>query len=166
MKLVTLGQVESEYEDHLRRILRAGTWNIQFVRPRPELHSLVASWDETTDLLEKLLNLYPDISDTRFLLFSPDSLRFRAWCQNKARHAQWGCCLGGVVAVEYANLSVRLVTQLHETLHAFGVDECYDETSFLPRTSCNVATCFMRYGIDSTEVCNNVLDQLRRASEG
>jgi hypothetical protein len=77
-------------------------------------------------------------------------------------YAEWGFCHSSFLAVNYAPSSSRILNLLHESLHLFGVDDCYKEFSLQPKSSCNNSNCAMRYGQQpvSLEICDFVREQL------
>jgi len=154
--------VHEELESRLKFLLKqAGAdVDVTFGQPGIELENYLRSWDGQGDLLGQLTEYIPDTSATRLLLCVPQDHPFMRWCKTKANHADWGCCISEFIAVEYAPSKNRLVTQLHESLHLFGVDECYDEYSLQPKNTCDLTECLMRYGSHSPAACTSVLQQL------
>ena len=76
--------------------------------------------------------------------------------------ANWGF-YRDIIAWNYAPLEWRVRNLVHESLHCFGVDDCYDE-DLKPKSSCDNAKCVMRYGQNAVciEICSSVKDQLKR----
>jgi hypothetical protein len=163
MKLITFGRVHAEFEESLRAVLHHANSSERLWLEASEgaLRKFLASWHGQGHFLCDLLEFVPDITSTRLLLSVRVSSAIGSWCRQQLPHAEWGCCISETVAVEYAPDGYRLVTQLHEALHLLGVDECYDPASLGPKDTCSLATCLMRYGVQSTEVCRNVYAQLR-----
>jgi hypothetical protein len=162
MKLITLGQVHQDFEESLQGILRRSKRNspLTLEAAQGELGDFLSSWDGRGDFLCGVVAFLPDTLSTRLLLSVSADSAITRWCKEQVPHAEWGCCVSNAVAVEYAPDSHCLVTQLHEALHLFGVDDCYDAASLDPRNTCSLATCLMRYGVQSKEVCNDVYAQL------
>jgi hypothetical protein len=125
----------------------------------------VDAWSGEEELLWLVAEAIGDTSNTRVVIsVSPREEKFKNHCMQEAGHAAWGCCLGGVVAVNYAPQQHALVTQVHESLHLLGVEDCYEEhiSGFPSKSLCTNEQCVMRYGSNSTEVCESVLEQIRQ----
>jgi hypothetical protein len=118
-------------------------------------------WNGSDDLALTLATHCGDTTNIRFLISESGSNRFRSYCLSQAPRALWGCCLTGFIAVEYAPENARLVTLLHESLHLFDVDECYDEVTHKKKDTCTGSTCLMQYGVVSTDACSNAISQIR-----
>lgn len=166
MKILTYetqeNSVSPKWSDSIQNILiQAGISDLVITPVSKEFQEALNRWNGVDDLLMLFTEHVPDNTHTRLFISAPNQQKYRTYCIKEADHARWGCCLGNVIAIEYAPLSARLPTQIHETLHLFGVDECYDESTRTPKDSCNDPECLMRYGVQSTKVCKNVLLQLR-----
>jgi hypothetical protein len=168
MKIFTFesgdGRLASGLNSHLSRLLAKATPPISISVERADsgLAAVLMSWNGIDNLELRLVDHFQDTSNIRVLVSASDCERFRSYCLTKASQAKWGCCLIGLVAVEYAPAPAQLATQLHESLHLFKVDECYDEHSLEPKPECTNRKCLMRYGIISTEVCSSVIKQIQR----
>ncbi|MBL6736478.1 MAG: hypothetical protein ISP76_05225 [Burkholderiales bacterium] len=77
-------------------------------------------------------------------------------------HAEWGFCHSSFLVVNYAPHSSSILNLVHESLHLFGVGDCYDELSLQPKSNCNNSNCVMRYGQKpvSLEICDSVREQV------
>ena len=85
--------------------------------------------------------------------------KIKSWGRNPV--ADWGFSLPPIV-FNYAPLEFRTRNLVHESLHCFQVDDCYDE--FLKsKSSCDNTNCIMRYGQSavSIEICSSVESQLK-----
>jgi len=166
MRIITYqtegGEIDSSYGEILQRILDSSDAEIElkFESAGHKLEDLFNSWDGKSNLIYELIDLFPDSTNIRILISTTSTSKFANYCKSELGHAAWGCCLGGFVAVEYSP-DARLTTQLHESLHLFGVEECYDESTLKPLESCTNDRCLMRYGVRSNSVCSSVCSQLR-----
>ncbi len=163
MKIVTFGKIHSDFEKSLREILqRANCHEPVWLEPVDcDLEKFLSDWTGQGDLLYEVTKFVPDTTSTRLLLTVPWTSAVGFSCRREEPTAEWGCCISEAIAVEYAPPGYRLATQLHEALHLFGIDECYDPASLKPVSTCSLASCLMRYGAQSTEVCPYVNLQLR-----
>ncbi|WP_296697980.1 hypothetical protein [Thiocapsa sp. UBA6158] len=166
MNIIAYGNPHPEFQDHLNSLLnQAGRASEVCVEEMdPEFTALLCAWDGASDLMDHLFPLLHDTSNTRLLLSVPDQQKYKAYCKKLTGIAEWGCCLSETIAIEFAPASRRLLVQLHETLHLFGIDDCYQPASQFPKESCDLPTCLMRYETPSSHVCKNVLRQLRHGS--
>lgn len=105
-----------------------------------------------------------DTRQYRVLVLAPPQGLLASACKNDGL---WGCS-NGFVSAEYASPSEALATALHESLHLFGVDDCYDDLSEGkdPLPSCDKDDCVMRYGVVSDCICTCVGKQLRSFADG
>jgi hypothetical protein len=158
------GSVHELWERSLRNILRLASSDINLeIRLAPEeFQSAINQWENSGEIFAIS---GPEFFNKEQRLFIPGASEFyKQHCLNEAPHALYGCCLWGkYIAVEYAPDEHKLSTQLHESLHLFGVDECYDPHTLKPVDECVSGKCVMRYGVSSTEVCSHVLSQLVRS---
>lgn len=119
-------------------------------------------WNDSTDLYSLLLiELSNKDANFRVLIATDKNSQFYKWCKSKCPQAEWGCS-NKLYAIDYAPMKMRESSQLHECLHLFQVDDCYDEKTLKPKSNCKNENCVMRYGNDKLDVCSNVLAQLKR----
>lgn len=164
MKIQTYGPVSGLFEPQLSKwLLKAeATIPLKVCSAGPSLQAMLDAWDGQADLLRLVACQFGDTTATRLLISASDNHSFKAWCENLLGHARWGCCLSETIAIEYAPRGYALSTQLHEGLHLFGVDECYNEANpSQAKPACDNERCLMRYGSSHLEVCSSVLEQLR-----
>lgn len=166
MKILTYETQENsilpEWSDNIQNILKqAGVYDLEITSVSKQLQGVLNRWNGIDDLLTLFAEHVPDNTDTRLFISAPNQPNYRDYCIKQAGHAKWGCCLSQAIAIEYAPLNSKLTTQIHETLHLFGVGECYDESTLIPKDSCTEPKCLMRYGTQSIKVCKNVLMQLQ-----
>ncbi len=167
MKIITheinTGGIDEKYKENLFNILElAGqSKTIEFESASGELANLLNNWNGSDSLEFALAELFKDTSKIRLLISEGGTEKFKSYCLSKAPHAEWGCCLSGFIGVEYAPEPNRLVTQLHETLHLLGVDECYHENTLEPKAECLENKCLMRHGVVSTMACPYALSQIQ-----
>lgn len=156
------GRISEDYRNALSQVLSASgsDHTVEFREADEELAGKLEGWKETESLLSLFAEYAEDTTNTRLLIAAPNQGKFKNHCLSEASHAQWGCCLSETIAVEYSPDENALETQLHESLHLFGVDECYEESTLQPKPSCLNTRCVMRYGVQSTEVCQSVQQQL------
>jgi hypothetical protein len=170
MKVITYEQEKSiiseRFYSEINQILKMALPNyvLSFIKADENFKQSLEAWDGKSCLISLTMNHYRDTTAIRFLFSASESSKFKKYCIAEAGHAAWGCCLSKTIAVSYAPKQNELVTQVHESLHLFGVEECYEEyiQGFPPKNSCNNEQCVMRYGSNSIEVCESVLEQLRR----
>ena len=150
------GSVHVRWESSLRGVLGKSTadLDLEVIQAPQELQKSLLNWELTGDI--SLINK-PEYFNDEKRLFIPGAIGFyKQQCLKEAPHAHHGCCLWGeYIAVEY-----KLSTQLHECLHLFRVNECYNPQTREPIPECTNDQCVMRYGVISTEVCSHVLEQL------
>ena len=169
MKIITYetedDAISPDWEGNLRRILgQAGMRDLEVTRAPDELRDLLTNWNGTDDLVMLFAEYQKlDTRHTRLFISSPNQEKYKVFCESIVEHAKWGCCFSEVVAVDYSRVEDRLTTQLHETLHLFGVDDCYHPESTRALDSCDDDECLMRYGENSTTICSSVLSQLAKS---
>ncbi len=80
---------------------------------------------------------------------------------------QWGVSWPeDKISFDYAPEDSRLMNQLHETLHLFGVDDCYEDRAGYPaKVTCSNSLCFMRYGNNTSQVCAHVREQIKASEQ-
>lgn len=166
MKIITYqteaGSISPDWNFSLNEILAsAGIKSVQIEPASNGLREALDHWNGLEDLLHILNDHEPDTTNIRLFISASNDSKYREYCLRQLGHAAWGCCLSETIAIEYAPANARLTTQLHETLHLFGVGECYDERTQTPLASCQHQNCIMRYGVVSTQVCSNVIAQLK-----
>lgn len=151
--------ISKSYATSLKSILKTAVPNISInIQPADSnLSSILNNWNGHDDLLT---DYFESTTDTRILLCTTKNSKYYNWCIQQLMHAKWGCSISEFLAIEYAPEPNKLTTQLHESLHLFGVDDCYKENNQSPKTSCLNESCFMRYGNNSKTVCDSVLTQL------
>jgi hypothetical protein len=162
MNITIYGQEHAEYRKCLVELLSRSPTprQVDFQNASEKVAQKLSAWNGRSDLVNILAALVNDNSEAnRFLLCVPREPKYKNYCLRQAGISEWGCCLSEFVAIEYARPDKALETQLHETLHLFGVDECYD-SSRLPKSTCEHPQCLMRYDASSIEVCSSVLRQL------
>lgn len=159
---VTGGLIDARFEEELFRILeKAGqSKKVTIAKADDELVTLLNEWNGSDPLVYKVTGQFNDSSKIRFLISEGGAEKFKSYCLKEAPHAEWGCCLSELIAIEYAPTKNKLITQLHETLHLLGVNDCYDPTSKEGKPECNEADCIMRYGKNSITICSNALSQI------
>ena len=167
MKIITYetenGQVLQETKAALIQIFTDTKHDqtLDFVEPDEGLKRKLATWNGSESILVLFAEHMVDASETRMLISATDSEVFKEHCLLEAGNVKWGCCLGGeVIAVEYAPYLFRKYVQLHEALHLFGADECYNEETTITKPSCDTDSCVMRYEPKSIKVCSVVKKQL------
>lgn len=159
----------SEWAVELRRILsKAGLGAVDIAPVDEELAVAFNQWDGKTDI-NSLVYHYVDDHNLDYiplvLVTSNEGSKYHAYSKQEVGVADWGCWLAGPISVAYSTPSASLATQLHETLHLFNVDDCYDkDNQCLPKAQCADENCVMRYGKVSNQVCSSVLAQLRALS--
>src|SRR5690606_14515587 len=106
---------------------------------------------------------YPDTTNIRVLIsLIPEDSRVEIYRKTFPSHAEWGGS-NGFYAISYAPIECTLSTLIHESLHFFDVDDCYaaDRPGFPPKDTCDNSNCLMRYGNNTSIVCETVLNQIR-----
>ena len=165
MVLYTYGPIAPAFRQYLGEILQAAgaAWELR-VAPLPrDLVAILSEWDAGHLEIFVWDRMNPrHRRDSRILLSTGEDPRFRAWCLTECSSAHWGCS-GGFIAVDFAPTKHRLENQLHEVLHVFGAEDCYDRVTLEPLPSCTDTRCNMRYENPSTVVCSTVLEQLERS---
>lgn len=166
MKIITYETIEGVIEPEWHRLIssflgQAGLMDLEISPASHELKDLLINWNGKDDLLWVFACHVGDTTHTRLFISSPNQKKYKNYCKYQVGHAEWGCCLGGTVALDYSPAKYRLTNQLHEALHLFGVDDCYDQSTQKPLDSCKEPDCLMRYGVQSTKICSSVLSQLR-----
>jgi len=166
MKILTYetrkNSILPDWAEGVKSILRAaGLTDFEVVSVSDDLRCALSSWNGKYDLLTLITKYVPDTINTRLFISAQNEHKYNDYCLAQAAHAELGCCLSHTVAIEYAPEIYRLTAQVHETLHLFGVEECYNEKTLLPKDSCKNSKCLMRYGVHSTVVCKDVLRQLQ-----
>jgi len=167
MKIITYESVKSSispaWESTLRDVLARADFrgDLLIEGASEELINILDRWDGV-ESIEGAFYEYIDGTPGVGLFIPRAGQQLKAYCHKSLPIAKYGCCLAGsVIAVEYAPQSHVLSTQLHESLHLFGVGECYDPVTLKRIPACDNEKCVMGYGVNSTEVCNHVLRQLR-----
>lgn len=159
----TKGLISKKLGDSLRSVFdKAGiNYKIKIVAVNSSLKNKLDKWNGARDLNIMLLDeLGYDSSGYRVLIATDIGSRFYNWCKEQCGHAEWGCS-NSLVSVDYSPEECRLSSQLHECLHFFCVDDCYDEKTLQPKSTCSTSKCVMRYGVVSLDVCSSVLSQIR-----
>ena len=161
--LFTYGKAHREFHERLGQILEAASPHLKIrIEPLPpELCRILDEWKGDTDLAVTVAEAAGDTSGIRLLCSVAIASKFARWSVAVLPDAEWGCTHAGFLAIEYAPETNALVTQLHETLHCLGVDECYDEATRQPKANCADEECLMRYGSSGLAVCESVLLQLK-----
>jgi|GEM_PF-2035525 hypothetical protein len=151
---------------------RAAHFPIEFEAADSTVANFLDGWLEGRHDQDPLFHLFessmgPNGEDlaTRYIIdidgVSSD-LKFKLKEYANLPHAEWVFCHSSFLAINYAPSSSRILNLVHESLHLFGVDDCYDELSLQPKSICNNSSCVMRYGqkLVSLEICDSVREQL------
>ncbi|MEH6616516.1 MAG: hypothetical protein V7699_01610 [Porticoccus sp.] len=158
-------EIERDYQSKVLEVLKlAGAENhVEFEPAGEGLRGLLESWDGQKDLLDMfLVYINCEIEGHRLFISAASDDKYKNYCLTLVSHAMWGCCISEAIAIDYSEPKSRLVNQLHETLHLFGVDDCYNLPGFNPKSSCDDSACVMRHGSSSVGVCSSVIEQLQR----
>ena len=160
--LYTYGAVHPEFHERLTALLRdASTRLAVAIEPVPAgIAKVLGAWSGDSCLVSTISEMIGDTSRVRLLCVVAPESGLARWCTDTLPLATWGCALSGFIAVEYAPPQSALVTQLHEVFHCLGVDDCYDEKTLQPKSSCVEDECLMRYGSGGLVVCESVSGQL------
>ena len=156
--------VHPEWEWRLRKILEQGGYDgvLEINAADSWVSQCLNDYDGNLDLQFHILSAAMDKAQSQHRLFYPGlNPDFRHFFKKYVPHAKYGMAFQGYIAVEYAPPDHQLSTQLHETLHLFDVDDCYDPDTRAAKPNCTNPKCLMLYGISTTVVCDNVLEQLR-----
>jgi len=133
--------------------------NVESVNNR--LKNKLDQWDVSINLDWLLLTeLSNENANFRVIIATDTDSTFYKWCKSQCLHAKWGCA-NKLYAIDYAPVKKRESSQLHECLHLFDVDDCYDEKTLNPKPKCNNEDCVMRYGNDKLDICSNVTAQIK-----
>jgi hypothetical protein len=137
----------------------------ELIEAPQQLKEVLDSWDGMEDLVSIVANAI-NFEDCRILITTNSNSYFQEWCIAQYCGALWGCS-NEYISVDYAPEHGRLANQLHECLHFLGVKDCYVESDpeHPPKASCTNPTCVMRFGVNSTEVCKSVIDQVQQYPE-
>ena len=156
--------VHPEWEWRLRKILEQGGYDgvLEINAADSWVSQCLNDYDGNLDLQFHILSAAMDKAQSQHRLFYPGlNPDFRHFFKKYVPHAKYGMAFPEHIAVEYAPPDHQLSTQLHETLHLFDVDDCYDPDTRAAKPNCTNPKCLMLYGISTTVVCDNVLEQLR-----
>ena len=97
------------------------------------------------------------------MISSTVNTKYGKYCIDQISHAEYGCS-EGIISIDFSPEYMRLANQLHESLHFFNVDDCYEsEYPHNPKYTCDNKSRVMRYGVDSLKVCGHVLSKLRES---
>ena len=163
INLFVIGEIHTRFVPALLRILDLASHKpiVQIHTSAPEIEAALNAWDGTTSPEYALVEKIPDTTYTR-VLWAPQNDQMITMLKRYAPdHAHWGCNYGVILAVEFASHEAALVTQLHETLHCLGVEECYDLRTQQSLSTCDSIECVMRYGSYRLGACSTVLTQIR-----
>jgi len=130
---------------------------------KTKIYKTLFEWDGTKDLNSVVVEVLGNkFSNSRILIGANDGSKYKNWCLEQCSCAKWGCS-AGIISIDYSPNNARLSNQLHECLHFFDVDDCYEikNGNAVPKPSCTDENCVMRYGIVTNTVCDNVLHQLK-----
>lgn len=157
------------WECHLREILEMTGCELflDITDVSSWVGDIIDSWDGVSCIQTLLYEKSSDIGQHDLKFFFPEAeIKLKNYFVCNIPHARWGAAYPQFLAAEYAPSERRLSTQLHETLHLFGVDDCYCSITHQSKSSCKDQDCLMRYGISSTLVCDDVLEQIRNFCSG
>jgi len=157
------GLLHSSYKTKLLSILGAlpPKQNIEILPFNNNLKQALENSIMLYDFQEYIYSLYDDSSSVRFLICATKNDKYQEWVASEESEA-WGRCWDDFIAIEFAPKNNRLAVQLHESLHFFYVDDCYDETNNRKvKKSCRNEECLMHFHPDSCVPCEEVFDQLR-----
>lgn len=158
------GLIRNELHADLARILRdAGRKDSIFLEPAcDDLIASLGVWDGSIFSTVEIFESYGLNGAARILVATPRGSRFHAIGLNECAHADWGTSFEAFISLDYSPDDARRYNQLHECLHFFGVDDCYEEKNqYPPKSSCDSEACVMRFGNCSVGVCSQVLLQLK-----
>ncbi len=157
------GRISNEYRKLLRDIIYTpeGKQTLTFQKASNKLRNKLNNWTGDQCLMSLVSECYEDTTNIRFLISAPNESKFKNYCKKIIGHAGWGCCIGEAIAIEYSPTNSGIETLLHESLHLFGVNDCYHEDNLLPKSTCTNPHCLMRYGNTTTEVCRSVKEQIQ-----
>ena len=114
------------------------------------------------ELLEKVIEFLKSRADCFLLGVFEEGSKMDEYTTFVNPDFKWGVSWVSLkISIDHAPSEARLINQVHETLHLFGVDDCYDEKSKDPKDTCNNKLCLMRYGNNEREICDSVRQQLR-----
>lgn len=155
------GRISEEYKNALIQILAISKYNnaLEFKEVDQGLAKQIDAWVEAGILLDEFAINF-DTASTRLIIANANNIKLKEYCLSKAGNAQWGCCISESIAIEYAPQNKSMEVQIHESLHLFGVDECYEKNSLKPKSVCNNKKCVMRYDVPSLAVCHSVKRQI------
>ena len=162
--IFTHGSVHPELGAQIQHYIDLAGVNMTFhLRPLP-LDAAIAleEWRSGTPPFDQWLEIDESLLASNVLWAVENADGFAESRPAIPKHAEWGCNFGGLLAIEYGPKNLALVNQLHELLHCLGVDDCYDESTFGPKASCQDDHCLMRYGNITLSVCESVLEQIRK----
>lgn len=152
-----------EWSRNIRRILSNTDFDKVDILPAgKDIVSIFDGWNGVNDINSLYQNFFLNrglTSIPRLLVTSTNQIKYKKYCEKLVGHAEWGCYLGGAISFDYSPCDMKLTNQIHETLHLFGVADCYG-ANLLPNTSCNRKSCLMRYGVNSKILCNHAVSQL------
>jgi hypothetical protein len=165
------GHIETKLEQVLQNcmIFAGVTINLKIKSVPKMLGETIQKWTKDQDLVKLVSdNLKDDYFRDRVLIATDKESLLSQFCREKLPHAEWGYSYQGYVSIDYAPQKFRLFSQLHECLHFFGVDDCYEAgTGHEPKAkaNCDTADCVMRYGSKSVKICRRVVSELKKYSE-
>ena len=164
------GHIDTKLNTALKNCMISAKVKINFeIKCVPRMLRLVLEkWTLDQDIDNLVLQLEPFaniISENRVLIATDNNSSFAKWCKSQNPKAFWGCNLE-FISIDYAPRENRLFSQLHESLHLFGVDDCYEATTECrPKKNCDNSDCVMRYGATSEKICKRVGSELKKYSE-
>jgi hypothetical protein len=163
------GHIETKLEQALQNcmIFAGVTINFEIKTVPGKLDEAIRKWTKDQDLVNLVLqHLDDELLIHRVMIATDRKSLLAQFCRDKLPHAKWGFSYG-YVSIDYAPREFSLFSQLHECLHFFGVEDCYDETTSTcrPQPNCDNPDCVMRYGIRSEEICSKVVSELKKYSE-
>lgn len=169
MKIITYETEPSllrhELASDLERILHLANCDTQIcIEPASEaIVDSLESWDGSPDSTARIFEMHGLEGEARVLVATTEYSRLFAIGKTALPHAHWGASFDSFISLDYAPDDARRFTQVHESLHFFGVNDCYNESpGFPPKSTCDNERCVMRYGNVSVDVCSEVLRQLRK----
>jgi hypothetical protein len=160
----------TDFEELLCDFLKSsGHLTLPFFKKLPDDLLASVNWpnesptiEDAGELLEKVKDFLALRADCFLLGVFEEGAIMSEYTGGMGPGFEWGINYpSDKISIDYAPSRARLINQVHETLHLFGVDDCYDTESKDPKDTCNNKLCLMRYGNNEREICDSVRQQLR-----
>ena len=160
----------SDFEELLSGFLTSsGHLTLPFFKKLPDDLLASINWptesptiEDAGELLQKVKDFLASRADCFFLGVFEQGAIMSEYTTFINPDFKWGVSWpSDKISIDHAPSEARLINQVHETLHLFDVDDCYDEESKDPKDTCNNKLCLMRYGNNEREICDSVRQQLR-----